>query len=421
MNYIKNIVVFAGVFFMQFASATSTTSGWNVGSAVAQGATTVYTATKDIGGKVVTSVAKITPTSAQVAKGLSKGLFAGLALSVAQKLIEDGVDFVLDPANNELRYTPKADKNKIYQYKFVSPYGTAYTISQAQSISDQYLEKTYSSSIVKYSCYIESSGGFFCPYRYTYDSESMRRVVYFVKDVNEDYDPKATQKSIPFTQLASQIIGEANNNNEDAKAITSVVAQSATASNTDDQLVPYTQLTQALDASVPTSQDDTKSPPATNTNTGSQSQTQDQSKPDESASNPTATPTPSNPSVPTDCGFFQTACTWFDWTKTQYNDSVKAVKDYFKDPEEQTDKDNTIDEEPTPTIKNDYIKFSESCPFVPETHSITIGDQTVEIASDMTQACKTASDMRPLVLLLGALISFGICCGFNFSGSTGED
>lgn len=420
MNYIKNIVVLAGVFFMQFASATTTSSGWNVGSAVAQGATTVYTATKEIGGKVATGIARITPTPAQISKGLGKGLFTGLALSVAQKLIEDGVDFVLDPANNELRYTKKPDgKAKTSPQAYYSTnvqvgyYSTADATCNAVLAYYKQKSSDYDSS---------SLSGDTC---YLYDkSKKLINLNTLGYGPNPSYDPKAkddSKQSIPLTQLASSIIGEANNNDEDAKAITSAVAQSATASNTDDQLVPYTQLTQALDASVPTSQDDTKSPPATNTNTGSQSQTQDQSKPDESASNPTATPTPSNSSVPTDCGFFQTACTWFDWTKTQYNDSVKAVKDYFKDPEEQTDKDNTIDEEPTPTIKNDYIKFSESCPFVPETHSITIGDQTVEIASDMTQACKTASDMRPLVLLLGALISFGICCGFNFSGSTGED
>lgn len=418
-HYKKYLAVFL-ILCMQFttfnvAYASTATGGWNVGSAVAQGATTVYTATKEIGGKLVTSVAKITPTPAQIAKGLGKGLFAGLALSVAQKLIEDGVDFVLDPANNELRYIPKADKNKIYQYKFVSPYGTAYTISQAQSISDQYLEKTYSSSsIVKYSCYIESSGGFFCPYRYTADSESMRRIVYFVKEVNKDYDPKATQKSIPLTQLASSIIGEANNNNEDAKAITSAVAQTATASNKDDQLVPYTQLTQALDASVPTSQDDTKSPPTTNTNTGSQSQTQDQaqdqSKPDESASNPTATPTPNNASVPTDCEFFQTACTWFDWTKKQYTDTKTAVTEYFNPSQENDTVD--IDQQDKQNKPDTNISFNGSCP-----SSITLIDADflglpIHWEFQFTDFCMVLSTyVRPILILSGSFSALLIMGG----------
>lgn len=408
------------LFTVHIAYASTSTPSWNVGSAVAQGATTVYTATKEIGGKLVTSVAKITPTPAQIAKGLGKGLFAGLALSVAQKLIEDGVDFVMDPANNELRYTKKPDgKAKTSPQAYYSTnaqvgyYSTADATCNAVLAYYKQKSSDYDSS---------SLSGDTC---YLYDkSKKLINLNTLGYGPNPNYDPKAkddSKQTIPFTQLASSIIGEANNNDEDAKSITSAVAQSATASNTDDQLVPYTQLTQALDASVPTSQDDTKSPPATNT--GSQSQTQDQaqdqSKPDESASNPTATPTPNTPSVPTDCQFFQTACTWFDWTKKQYTDAVDAVKDFSKDDiEDKDNKDKVDDDSSIPkTIATDTFKFNGMCPADIVTQIPDPMGGSNPLTLSFTNFCTWLQRLNPWTDVLGWIVAISIISGQRSSNS----
>lgn len=405
---IKNIVVLAVVFFMQFANlthASTSVGGWNVGSAVAQGATTVFTAVKN----GATAVAKIRPTPEQVARGALRGAMGGLLLTVAQDLIENGVGFVIDSATNSLKYTDLTafdwKANDMSAYSANTPYAACALAQQYYGGSDK--------------AYFDGSR-WVCPT----PMSGINMSVFKTPKTGVD-----SQKSIPLTQIASQALDSADSGNKDAQALTTAVAQTATATNTDDQIVPAAQLSQALDItgtgtasdpftspSTPVTGDGTKDNPYTNTKPQDQSQTQT----DNPASTPTASPMPAK-DVPTDCAFFQTACTWFDWTKKQYTDVKTVVTDYFKDPD-QTDKDTTVDDDAqAPTLKTDYIKFSETCPFSSKKDSITIGDQTTEIQSDFSDACKTASDMRPFVILLGSLISFGICCGFNFAGSAGED
>jgi len=418
-HYKKYLAVFL-ILCMQFttfhvAYASTATGGWNIGSAVAQGATTVYTATKEIGGKLVTSVAKITPTPAQIAKGLGKGLFAGLALSVAQKLIEDGVDFVLDPANNSIRYKLKKDKNKEYQYYYQTGSYIIYTLPEAQQVSNLILTKDFGKDSYDLGdCFpfVEHSHDYI---KCTWDwkgNTPLNRSLTFARHLNPDYDQNAKNKyqTLPFTSVASQIITDANNNDEQAKAVTSAVAQSATESNTDDQLVPYTQLTQALDSSIPASQDDTKSPPTTNTDSGSQSQTQDQSKPDESASNPTATPSPNDAETPTDCKFFQTACTWFETVERHYTETKTAVTEYFNPPQENDTVD--IDQPDKQNNPDTNISFNGSCP-----SSITLIDADflglpIHWEFQFTDFCMVLSKyVRPILILSGSFSALLIMGG----------
>lgn len=407
-------IVFSQFFLLRTALASATTGGWNVGSAVAQGATTVYTATKEIGGKLVTSVAKITPTPAQIAKGLGKGLFAGLALSVAQKLIEDGVDFVLDPANNELRYTKKPDgKAKTSPQAYYSTnvqvgyYSTADATCNA--VLAYYKQKSsdyYSSSLSGDTCYL-------------YDkSKKLINLNTIGYGSNPNYDPNAkddSKQSIPLTQLASSIIGEANNNDEDAKSITSAVAQTATASNTDDQLVPYTQLTQALDASIPASQDDTKSPPATNTGsqTQTQDQAQDQSKPDESASNPTATP--QAPEIPAACSWMPSVCQMADTF-------IKEVPSFFEwaKKDELPEKEKIdIDQNPTLSPKSVDIKWAAQCPApVKATFDINGISQEITIV-DYKYICDQAPIISSSVIFSSSLAALYIV--FGRRGGSSDD
>ena len=100
------IAITPNFIFMQSARA-ATVGGWNLSNPVVQGASTVYDATKNvlINGKdfIKNSSVKITPTASQVAKVLRGGA-AGYALSVAVEQLLGAVDWVLDPANNQIVY-----------------------------------------------------------------------------------------------------------------------------------------------------------------------------------------------------------------------------------------------------------------------------------------------------------------------------
>ena len=108
-----SILLVYSLFFTNTAHAA--VGGWDLKNPVAQGASTVYDATKNvlINGKnfIKESSVKITPPASQVAKVLARGA-AGYALSVAVEQILGSVDWVLDPANNRIKYTdPSASPN----------------------------------------------------------------------------------------------------------------------------------------------------------------------------------------------------------------------------------------------------------------------------------------------------------------------
>lgn len=75
---------------------------------VINGANSTITATKQAGSGALKSVASVTPTAAKVGKHLIKG-GGSVALAFAMVELADGaLDWVLDPANNAVKYKPKA-------------------------------------------------------------------------------------------------------------------------------------------------------------------------------------------------------------------------------------------------------------------------------------------------------------------------
>ena len=78
-----------------------------MGNPIAQGASAIYEGSKNViingADYVKKGAATITPTAANVAKTLGKGV-AGVAVSVAVDQLLGAVDWVLDPANNQITY-----------------------------------------------------------------------------------------------------------------------------------------------------------------------------------------------------------------------------------------------------------------------------------------------------------------------------
>ena len=107
------------IFFTTSVNA-STVGGWSLGGGVAQGASTVYTGTKNIiingADYVKKGTAIVTPTATGVAKVLAKGV-AGVALSVAVEQLLGAVDWVLDAENNQIKYRTEPTECK-YLYKY---------------------------------------------------------------------------------------------------------------------------------------------------------------------------------------------------------------------------------------------------------------------------------------------------------------
>lgn len=111
----KNIA-FLLLFFLLVSGHTNANAvggsigGWRITSNVAQGIGAKITATKDViingASKAVTSSATVLPKAANVGKFMGKN-FGAAAVIGAMDLLLDGVDYVMDPANNTVTYKRK--------------------------------------------------------------------------------------------------------------------------------------------------------------------------------------------------------------------------------------------------------------------------------------------------------------------------
>ena len=107
---IKRVLAFILSFALIFsttvsANANTSVGGWTAVDVITAGAANTINATKTAGGKVLQSAITIAPQAGKVGKYLLRGGAAGaLALAVPQ-ILGEGVDWVLDPANNSIKYT----------------------------------------------------------------------------------------------------------------------------------------------------------------------------------------------------------------------------------------------------------------------------------------------------------------------------
>lgn len=113
--YLSTAIVISPIFFMNSANASTLAggSGWRVASTVANGIGVTVNGVKDVmvngAKKTMTGVANVTPTAGQVGKFMGKNLGAAAVIG-AMDLLLDGVDYVLDPANNSITYKPSGSK-----------------------------------------------------------------------------------------------------------------------------------------------------------------------------------------------------------------------------------------------------------------------------------------------------------------------
>ncbi|RZK47848.1 MAG: hypothetical protein EOO99_12115 [Pedobacter sp.] len=224
---LRKIIVFLTSVFLALISilaSAATIGAWTVSNPMAVGASMLYDGSKG----TVTSSVLITPNASQVAKVLRGGL-AGYALTFAVEQLLGAVDWVLDPANNQIVYhsevTPKdpqkTDKylwsyngsgvfsNFTINYKLSAVDICSAVLKSSSGLSPWYYDKVS----VKYvsasqiSCFVSSSTTTFN------GSASVFRLA------NPDYDPNAKpeEKTLPLETVAQKVIENAESDNLDAQ------------------------------------------------------------------------------------------------------------------------------------------------------------------------------------------------------------
>ncbi|WP_228258938.1 virulence factor TspB C-terminal domain-related protein [Acinetobacter pittii] len=427
------LLVFSQIIIINQAIASTVAGeGWSVSKRLVQGATTFYDGTKNIvlNGKnyAAKGTAAITPAASQVSKMIVR-TGAVLAVDLAIKTLIGAVDYVMDPANNRVKYyveptstSPKPTDQYIWRYTD-SVNGThdySYSLSASSMCSivlSLWSGKTpwkydrvslSSSSTTSIICYLSSSTT-------TYDGNSgVARVN------NPAYDPNAQpnreEKYLPYDAVAAQIIGDATADKAEGKAYVSSVADTAL-EDEQRQIVPANEITQQLNNS--------QAIPTNNTATGSVTPTTGEGT---GTGDPTTQPKPSDITLnfpvfcdwaPTVCSAAQTVISFPQTLTSWWTDGKKAVSDawtYAKEWMSKEDKPSEPTEvqidQTTPQVPNtSYFNWGAYCPFTPGAQTISLGDTSASIDYDLSSWCELASDLRPFVLAAGALMSFLIAAG----------
>lgn len=218
------------LFILSSTLSNATTVGaWTLSNPMAVGASILYDGLK---GAVKSSVL-ITPNAAQVAKVL-KGGVAGIALQLAVEQLLGAVDWVLDPANNQITYkVPISDPySPLNPYIFSVSEHTSTNATSAieacklkmqyyQESSDRFnWKETYISSRIA----IPSSGSWYfdCFVTSIYNPTGViteSSALQGQRRNNNAYNPSAEvqTKNIPLETVAQKVIENAENNNLDAQ------------------------------------------------------------------------------------------------------------------------------------------------------------------------------------------------------------
>jgi hypothetical protein len=204
-------------------SMTAPFDGWHLFNPKALGASALYEGIKD----ALTSSAVLTADASQVAKVLGKGV-AGYALSVAVEELLGAVDWVMDPANNQIKYTiPSSDPNDptaqtIYTIDTARKNIYAVTMDQACSKAvGVYFNSSITSAYYNQNtktCWVR---GLYFGNEYVADSG---KFLFTLKNPLYDPNAKPEEKKLPLETVAQKVIENADAGSLDAQVATMAAA-----------------------------------------------------------------------------------------------------------------------------------------------------------------------------------------------------
>lgn len=194
-----------------------TLNGWNVGNPTPVGATGLVNATKNVGGVAKVSNASIVPNASQVSKILRGGV-AGVALTVAVNELLDGIDWVMDPANNQIKY--KISTGTFYYLDHLSgPDYNALALTYCAQLypgsTPHYVGPTGWSTSAK-PVFTNNMSGVAC---YLNGQQKVVTTIYLSGTVVTE------EKNLPLDTASQKVIDNAQAGNTDAQVATVAAAQ----------------------------------------------------------------------------------------------------------------------------------------------------------------------------------------------------
>lgn len=408
MKILRFFIVFLLVQSIFFTtSANAAVGGWTMSNPIAAGASTVYTGTKQLvingADYIKKGTAKITPPASGVAKVLARGV-AGYALSVAVEQLLGAVDWVLDPANNQIKYYENSPDSS--------------NLSHCWRLSDGSGCYVSASVAANASCTLYGSGTatvYQTGSDYAYATCSGGALASVFYGPNSAYNPEAEkeEKTIPLEVVAAQVISNAEGGDAAAQVATGAAAADIVAeAETDQSGVKARPIVNQLENSSTTKPADEAA--AENANTATGEQTQNPTKP-ETTDLKLEFPIFCN-WAPTVCeaaqtviSFPKTLTNWWETGKekaeswaTSISESWTAAKEWAKS-EESEDTELDIPVPVQPDIDTD-IAFGGICPSDHEAQ-INMGVGVIKMPISYEPICTTVSTAKPVLIFVGFFIA----------------
>ena len=403
------LVVIACVFTPTYNAYAASAGGWSFSSFDV--ATSVVKAMKN-GASASAAIAK-SPITSKIAKGILGGAIAGAAIPLAISQISGialtAVDWVLDPANNQIKYAPKG--TAILPYSVVGSYYTGVGASPADACKDY----------VDYMVKLNHDAG------YTWDSHAYVKAtntqcfMTYYADANSPselirgiaHDPNNDYKTIPIPTVADKIYDNAKTDTASASIVNDAVKDYVNSGAADV----------ALDAA--------KAEADATHNCGTGTQWNGSACVADTPSTPSTPTTPDTPFDPTDIidaigKVFDAVMSLPDVINNALDDLLNDIKDFFQpaidkvtdiidwvksEPDPQSDNKPDIDTtQPTKSANDfdtDYLRFGGQCPsFSPTT--ISVGIVAVPISFNAQPLCDFAILCRPIILALAYFAAMAI-------------
>ena len=445
VNYKKSLTVILIIIFhfscFHSAYAANNFWPWSLSNPVLQGASTVYTGTKEVvlNGvkKIATGTAIITPVAADVAKLLARGI-GGLALSVAVEQLLGAVDWTLDSANNQIVYTkPDLKKTwipKVWAYSSNLEIGVFTTANDACNAMLKYSLSMYPSyEVVKYATYMNSNN--VTATCYLYNKDGLIKDLYTLSYIdNPYYDPKAEEKddkkTLPLEAAAQQIISNAQSGDPISQAVTSSAASQIVSDAEQDNVKARPIINQLENTqSIPTDQTAKgDAVPKENANT---------ENPSSSVSAPS---TDLTLDFPIFCDWAPSVCqaakevislpitltNWWDsattsiseswtWAKSRYEAAVTSISEFFS---EETNTDTELEfNDPTDDITDTSVSFASSCPPPIVLADFNFHGIPIHWELDFTAWCDSLSTyLKPIVISMASFSAVLILGGVRENG-----
>lgn len=399
-----------------YVFANTSLGGWTITSQIAQGASTLLNASKTaiINGASVlkTSTAKITPNASQVAKVLRGGAY-GYAISVAvEQILGKAVDWVLDPANNQIKYFDPTVLNPgpadefdygtpITSYPSVTYYSTKTLLLRAvETWINQ--NRPFPLDPTKTKCFFISDLNFQCTIQRTFDPPNTT-FLYINETVLKR--PKVIpveqpeMKTLPLPTVAAQVISNAESHADQQKK---TGAQSVTTTAAQDML--------ANDAAT---QSDVQNQLETNARTQTQEEAQGETKPSDPA-NPTAGNT-IKLNFPVFCSWAPVVCEaaqvaisfpktvsqWWTTATTAISASWTSFKEWLdwtkNDSELPENEINQVTELPIPELQENAISWAASCPSDVQV-PINLYGQSSTLTFSWSPWCQLLNVIKPAII-----------------------